>query len=224
MPTPTNARHALRLLLEDVAHDPAIHAKVTAYLEALPAPEPDAYLVEFDESLGQGKWERMRHLVQDKPEGHYLECSTELFKGLDHIQSLNVADLVRAAREVMSYTESSFRPPVRDALECGRMVLVRLHALADLREALLAFEDMPKTLPLAEFPPAIQQAMSEPKVAPDAPLPDVSLYNMTYVFEQMGYVGMDNIRQKLEAIKAGETVTINLEERPDFERPSFPIK
>jgi hypothetical protein len=44
--------------------------------------------------------------------------------------------LEKAAREVLNWVEVSHRPPRRDALETGRMVLVRLHALADLHEAL----------------------------------------------------------------------------------------
>ncbi|WP_294767435.1 hypothetical protein [uncultured Rhodoferax sp.] len=45
-------------------------------------------------------------------------------------------ELERAARQVLEFTEAAHRPPVRDKLEGGRMVMVRLHALADLHEAL----------------------------------------------------------------------------------------
>ena len=49
-----------------------------------------------------------------------------------------LTDLVKAAQSVLEWTEIAHRPPVRDALECGRMVCVRLHALADLHDALAA--------------------------------------------------------------------------------------
>ncbi len=48
------------------------------------------------------------------------------------------ADLLRASREVLQWIEAKHRPPVRDELECGRMANVRLHALADLHEAVKA--------------------------------------------------------------------------------------
>jgi hypothetical protein len=44
--------------------------------------------------------------------------------------------LIRAAHEVVSWTEIEHRPPVADQVETGRMVSVRLHALADLYIAL----------------------------------------------------------------------------------------
>lgn len=43
--------------------------------------------------------------------------------------------LRRAAGGVLEWTESQHRPPVADKIELGRMVLVRLHALAVLNEA-----------------------------------------------------------------------------------------
>ena len=44
--------------------------------------------------------------------------------------------LVKAAHEVISWTEIAHRPPVADELEFGRMVNVRLHALAELYKTL----------------------------------------------------------------------------------------
>lgn len=44
--------------------------------------------------------------------------------------------LRKAAQDVMQCIQIQHRPPVRDELERGRMVLVRLHALADLHDAL----------------------------------------------------------------------------------------
>lgn len=44
--------------------------------------------------------------------------------------------LREAAEKVLKDTEAAHRPPVRDEIEHGRMVLVRLHALADLQDVL----------------------------------------------------------------------------------------
>ena len=49
-----------------------------------------------------------------------------------------LAELISAAQGVIEWVEASHRPPVRDKLEGGLMVLVRLHALADLHDALKA--------------------------------------------------------------------------------------
>jgi hypothetical protein len=49
-----------------------------------------------------------------------------------------LTDVVKAAQSVLEWTEIAHRPPVRDRLEAGRMVGVRLHALADLHDALTA--------------------------------------------------------------------------------------
>jgi hypothetical protein len=46
--------------------------------------------------------------------------------------------VLKAAQGVLEWTEIAHRPPVRDKLEAGRMVMVRLHALADLHDALAA--------------------------------------------------------------------------------------
>jgi hypothetical protein len=46
--------------------------------------------------------------------------------------------ILDAAQGVIDWTESKFREPVRDELEFGRMVYVRLHALADLYDAIRA--------------------------------------------------------------------------------------
>ena len=42
--------------------------------------------------------------------------------------------LYGAASDVLSCIESQYRPPVRDVPECGKMVQIRLHALARLSE------------------------------------------------------------------------------------------
>lgn len=53
------------------------------------------------------------------------------------------ANLLKAAREVLSWTQAADRPPVRDEIECGRMTGVRVHALADLHEAVQALASTP---------------------------------------------------------------------------------
>ena len=54
-------------------------------------------------------------------------------KASDHV--------IAAARALLTWIEWEHRPPVRDKIEAGRMVLVRLHALADLHDAVKALED-----------------------------------------------------------------------------------
>lgn len=53
------------------------------------------------------------------------------------------ANLLKAAREVLSWTQAADRPPVRDKYECGRMTGVRVHALADLHEAVQVLASTP---------------------------------------------------------------------------------
>lgn len=48
--------------------------------------------------------------------------------------------LFEAAKQVLSWTDARNRPPVRDELECGRSASVRVHALADLNDAVQAIE------------------------------------------------------------------------------------
>ena len=49
-----------------------------------------------------------------------------------------LTDVIKAAQGVLEWTEIAHRPPKRDRLEAGRMAMVRLHALADLHDALTA--------------------------------------------------------------------------------------
>jgi hypothetical protein len=49
-----------------------------------------------------------------------------------------LAPIIKAAEGVLEWTELGYTQPVRDKLEVGRMVRVRLHALADLHEAIRA--------------------------------------------------------------------------------------
>ena len=58
---------------------------------------------------------------------------------LRRVHALN-AELLEAGKSVISWTEAAHRPPVRDDMEFGRMVSVRLHALADLYAAIAKAE------------------------------------------------------------------------------------
>lgn len=49
-------------------------------------------------------------------------------------------ELLAAAKHVMEFIEVAHRPPVKDEFEFGRMVLVRLHALAHLHAAIAQVE------------------------------------------------------------------------------------
>ena len=52
------------------------------------------------------------------------------------LETQKLHNLIRAAHEVVGWTEIAHRPPVADEIEIGRMVNVRLHALAQLYTAL----------------------------------------------------------------------------------------
>jgi hypothetical protein len=208
MTRPTSTKHALRLLLDEVANDPVLAVRVKELIAKLPTPVPAGYLVEFEETLPGGGLAPKSQLVLDKPEGEYLDCSTEVYAGISHVDKADVEGLLRAAREVMSYIEASHRPPVRDEFEHGRMVLVRLHALASLREALLAFDDQP-AVEETPVPTGEQSQAGEPART-------FSLEELNQSMKDLGMQGhyAGNV-QLMIAIKAGQTVRIDLEENPD---------
>ena len=54
------------------------------------------------------------------------------------VQRQPLTDVIKAAEQVLEFIEIEHRPPVRDPLEGGSMVRVRLHALADLHDAIAA--------------------------------------------------------------------------------------
>jgi trans-aconitate methyltransferase len=70
----------------------------------------------------------------------YMEMMDANAKELDKLMAERkpLTDVLKAAQGVLEWTEIAHRPPVRDKLEAGRMVMVRLHALADLHDALAA--------------------------------------------------------------------------------------
>lgn len=55
---------------------------------------------------------------------------------IDDLVAVQVEEIRNAALNLMQWIETKHRHPVRDEIETGRMVSVRLHALADLYDAL----------------------------------------------------------------------------------------
>lgn len=45
-------------------------------------------------------------------------------------------NIEKAALGVLNWTQATHRPPVREAIPCGETAAVRVHALADLHDAL----------------------------------------------------------------------------------------
>ena len=215
MSTPNTPRQVLAQLYQDFSGNSEVQSKIAGYLKALPVVTPEAYLVEFDEQIGAA-FEPKRHVFLDEPVGLYLDCSTPLYKEAG-VHGAGVTELIRAAREVISWTEAAHRPPVRDELEHGRSAAVRLHALADLREALLAFEVPSLVSGLIPQPEApLSEVVERKEDAVDTASEDTGLFEMTYFFERMGYVGMERLRRTLKEMGAQEgekpgTVVINLE-------------
>jgi len=73
------------------------------------------------------------------PEAGDVPLYTAPPPSFQEIEELN--ELYMAAKNVIAWTEATHRPPVCDALETGRMVKVRLHALADLQDAIEAVRE-----------------------------------------------------------------------------------
>ena len=56
-------------------------------------------------------------------------------------QALDQYEHLRNSIEfALQWVEQAHRPPIADKLEAGRMVMIRLHALAALREAIETYE------------------------------------------------------------------------------------
>jgi len=72
-------------------------------------------------------------------DGGSRQFNMEAAAELRRLHALN-AELLEAGKSVISWTEAAHRPPVRDDMEFGRMVSVRLHALADLYAAITKAE------------------------------------------------------------------------------------
>jgi hypothetical protein len=208
MTVPTSTKHALRLLLDDVADDPVLTVRVKELIAKLPSPVPAGYLVELGETLKGGRFVPKRTFVEDKPDGESLAASTELYAGISHVDKADVEGLVRAAREVMSYIEAAHRPPVRDEIEHGRMARVRLHALASLREALLAFDGEPAAEE-TQVPLCKQSQAEEAK-----PTFSLEEFNQSVKALAISNTYVPNV-QLLKAMADGKTIKIDLEANVD---------
>jgi hypothetical protein len=141
--------------------DPQDRAEVTALYAALPGYEAlraenaklkqdlvdaillkDGYLQEYRdlESVSEVQLEGLRsenlHLKTEREKLQQLLMTT-LDAGRAAIAERNALkarndELVSEITKALSYVECSHRPPVKDSLEIGRMVHIRLHSLADL--------------------------------------------------------------------------------------------
>lgn len=88
-------------------------------------------------------WLEMNHHyendpLQTKPIFSKEEINKEILLRLSNPEQLQLNKIREAAIDLIQWIEVEYRPPVRDALEGGRMVMVRLHALADLNDAVNA--------------------------------------------------------------------------------------
>jgi hypothetical protein len=72
----------------------------------------------------------------DEAAQYVIKALDEHIKGLIHAERERLASIIKAAEGVLEWTELGYTQPVRDKFEVGRMVRVRLHALADLHEAI----------------------------------------------------------------------------------------
>lgn len=79
--------------------------------------------------------------VAEVKEGYDHDAVCALAK-THNLQIEELQEQVRVLRaqieKALGWVEVAHRPPVRDEFECGRMVHIRLHALADLHSALTA--------------------------------------------------------------------------------------
>ena len=105
--------------------------------------EPVAYIKDRElgymlavREVGAKEWRTNLGLY---PEAGDVPLYTAPPPSFQEIEELN--ELYMAAKNVIAWTEATHRPPVCDALETGRMVKVRLHALADLQDAIEAVRE-----------------------------------------------------------------------------------
>ena len=105
--------------------------------------EPVAYIKDRElgymlaiREVGATEWRTNLGLY---PEAGDVPLYTAPPPSFQKIEELN--ELYMAAKNVIAWTEATHRPPVCDAFETGRMVKVRLHALADLQDAIEAVRE-----------------------------------------------------------------------------------
>lgn len=110
----------------------ALAASLQALQEQEPVADGRVYetIIQWDE--GGGK--RSRRELARRIEALY--AAPKALEPLTPQQKVALFKVFEAAKSLLSWVEAPHRPPVRDNLETGRMVLVRLHALADLHDAL----------------------------------------------------------------------------------------
>jgi len=105
--------------------------------------EPVAYIKDRElgymlavREVGAKEWRTNLGLYPEKGDVPLYTAPPPAFQ---EIEELN--ELYMAAKNVIAWTEATHRPPVCDAFETGRMVKVRLHALADLQDAIEAVRE-----------------------------------------------------------------------------------
>jgi transcription antitermination factor NusG len=107
------------------------------------AQEPVAYIKDRElgymlavREVGAKEWRTNLGLYPEKGDVPLYTAPPPAFQ---EIEELN--ELYMAAKNVIAWTEATHRPPVCDAFETGQMVKVRLHALADLQDAIEAVRE-----------------------------------------------------------------------------------
>jgi hypothetical protein len=100
--------------------------------------EPVAYIKDRElgymlavREVGAKDWRTNLGLYPEKGDVPLYTAPPPAFQ---EIEELN--ELYMAAKNVIDWIERAYRPPVLDEFETGRMVKVRLHALADLNDAI----------------------------------------------------------------------------------------
>ncbi len=101
-------------------------------------------IIRMADEAGITPWEKLEYIGDKKfsstDEGldGDLTCLIQFATLVAAAEREKFQPILDAAQGVIDWTESKFREPVRDELEFGRMVYVRLHALADLYDAIRA--------------------------------------------------------------------------------------
>lgn len=142
---PGGKHHGCEYFVLDVDHDPAAHAALAAYADAIEATHP-VLAADMRSRYGLARAAVEADRAQRVPDGW--------------------ANLLDAAREVLIWTQAADRPPVRDKYECGRMTGVRVHALADLHEAVQVLASTPAPAQHQSLPDAMQTVITAMQADP----------------------------------------------------------
>ncbi|MFJ3685555.1 hypothetical protein [Pseudomonas sp. NPDC090208] len=134
---------ALRDVLQHLVNGDEGYLDAARSLLALLKGETRAHTIVPDERLRA--LESHNRMLLANAELHAQEIAEEVERTRHYIGVLGgeiatVVHLTEAAQKVLNHTEQAHRPPVRDDIETGRMVLVRLHALADLQDIVNTLE------------------------------------------------------------------------------------